>query len=84
MQKAYPSKVFYMELNQQFAQLLREERKKRGLTQQELASILGMGQGNVSMIERGEWNVSLDIVERIARALDMDVELSMYKKSSLV
>ncbi len=68
-----------MSLTQEFAEQLRKERKRRKLTQQELASFLGMSQGNVSAIERGDWNVSLEIVDRIAKRLDMKAELVLRR-----
>ena len=50
--------------------LIRDARKHRGLTQTQLASVLGTSQSAVHRIEAGNQNVSLEMVNRIAAALD--------------
>ena len=50
--------------------LIRDARKQRGLTQQELADVLGTSQSAVHRIESGGQNLSLDMINRIAGALD--------------
>lgn len=46
-------------------------REKRGLTQSELAELAGLHRTYVGGIERGERNVSIDNLSRIASALDV-------------
>jgi len=50
--------------------LIRDARKHRGLTQSQLAEVLGTSQSAVHRIEAGNQNLSLDMVNRIATALD--------------
>src|SRR6478736_8057128 len=50
--------------------LIRDARKHRGLTQTQLASVLGTSQSAVHRIEAGNQNLSLEMVNRIAAALD--------------
>lgn len=50
--------------------LIRDARKQRGLTQTQLASALGTSQSAVHRIEAGNQNLSLEMVNRIAAALD--------------
>jgi UDP-N-acetylglucosamine 1-carboxyvinyltransferase len=50
--------------------LIRDARKHRGLTQTQLADVLGTSQSAVHRIEAGNQNLSLDMVTRIAEALD--------------
>ena len=45
-------------------------RKHRGLTQTQLADVLGTSQSAVHRIEAGNQNLSLEMVSRIAEALD--------------
>jgi transcriptional regulator with XRE-family HTH domain len=52
---------------------MREARKRLGLSQEALAEGAGLHRTYVGGIERGERNVSIDNIERIARALDLDV-----------
>ena len=50
--------------------IIRDARKQRGLTQQQLASVLGTSQSAVQRIESGGQNLSLQMINRIAAALD--------------
>ena len=50
--------------------LIRDARKHRGLTQTQLADVLGTSQSAVHRIEAGGQNLSLEMVNRIAEALD--------------
>ena len=56
-----------------FAANLRATRKDRGISQEELADLAGLHRTYVGSIERGERNVSIDNIERLAAALDLDV-----------
>ncbi|MFZ0529561.1 MAG: UDP-N-acetylglucosamine 1-carboxyvinyltransferase [Propionicimonas sp.] len=49
--------------------LIRDARKQRGFTQQELADVLGTSQSAVHRIESGGQNLSLEMINRIANAL---------------
>ncbi len=48
---------------------LREVRKSAGLTQAELAKKAGMAQGEISRIESSATMISLDVLDRLCRAL---------------
>lgn len=56
-----------------FASNLRELRLKRGLSQESLAERCGLHRTYVGSVERGERNVSIDNMERIASALSVEV-----------
>src|SRR3546814_3893887 len=53
--------------------LIRDARKHRGLTQQQLADLLGTSQSAVNRIERGHQNLSLAMLARIGSALDSEI-----------
>jgi UDP-N-acetylglucosamine 1-carboxyvinyltransferase len=53
--------------------LIRDARKHRGLTQIQLAEVLGTSQSAVHRIEAGNQNLSLEMVTRIAEALDSPI-----------
>ena len=48
---------------------VRELRRKLGLSQQELAQVCGLHRTYIGSVERGERNVSLQNIVRIAHAL---------------
>ena len=53
--------------------LIRDARKHRGLTQQQLADLLNTSQSAINRIEKGHQNLSLEMVERISAALDSEI-----------
>ena len=57
------------DLRHLFGRRVRELRSRLGLTQRELAHRAGMHPAYIGGVERGERNVTLDVVERLARAL---------------
>ena len=52
---------------------LRRLRKERGITQEDFATDSGFDRGYISGVERGVRNPSVLVLDRIARALDVDV-----------
>jgi transcriptional regulator with XRE-family HTH domain len=54
-----------------FGERLREIRRRKGVSQERLAGLAGLHRTYVSGVERGERNISLLNVERLAIALDV-------------
>jgi transcriptional regulator with XRE-family HTH domain len=60
-----------IQLQKSFGEFLRAERKKRGLSQAHLAQLADISTTYESQLERGEKMASLDIILRLAKALDL-------------
>lgn len=56
-----------------FAKALRATREQQGLSQEALADAAGLHRTYVGSVERGERNISIDNIERLAEALDVSV-----------
>ena len=60
------------ELQQVLGRNLRRHRTQLGLSQEEFAEVIGFHRTYVGGLERGERNLTLRAVERIAERLDLD------------
>jgi len=77
---------FYGEKNNQFAAMLRNARLEAGMSQTEVAMVLGVGQRWIANIERGEAELlvgrSLGELEKIASAFKLSFRV-VYDKGYL-
>lgn len=53
---------------------VRQLRRDQGISQEDFADACGFARSYMSRIERGTANLSLDAVQRLARAFDITVE----------
>lgn len=51
---------------------IKEIRKRKGVTQVQLAKILGVSQGAIQMLETGQRGLDLNWMQKIAKALDVE------------
>lgn len=61
----------FIELKLLLAQSVREHRERKGLTQGELAELMGSSQSRVAKMEAAEADVSIDLLVRALLALGM-------------
>jgi transcriptional regulator with XRE-family HTH domain len=57
-----------------FGQRVQELRKERNLSQEQLADLAGVHRTYIGMIERAEKNITLCNIERLAKALKLDIK----------
>lgn len=61
-----------MSLRERVAKNLRRLRQEKSVSQEELAHRAQVNRNYVGMIEREEYSVSVDLLEKLAAALDVD------------
>lgn len=61
-----------MALRQLFAENLRRFRSQKGLSQEALADAAGIDRTYVSALERQVYSASLDTIEKLAQALEIE------------
>jgi transcriptional regulator with XRE-family HTH domain len=61
-----------MDLRRILGSNLRRLRKRQALSQEELAHRASVDRTYISSIERGVYAVTIDVLDRLARALDVD------------
>jgi len=57
-----------------FGERVRAKRLEKGLSQEELAVKAGVHRTYIGMIERAEKNITLSNIEKVAIALELDIE----------
>ena len=62
-----------LDIKQRFGKAVRRRRRELDLSQEELAERAELHRTYLSDIERGEGNPSLEIIEKLANALDISV-----------
>ena len=59
-------------------------RERRGMTQADLAKAIGTRQANVSRLERFDSNLTLDTLEKVARALGVNLQIDFVAQGNTV
>lgn len=60
-------------INIKVGENIRKAREKRGLSQERLAELAGVHRTYIGMAERAEKNITLVSLEKIARALEINI-----------
>jgi transcriptional regulator with XRE-family HTH domain len=63
-----------MTITEKFGIKLKTLRKEKGLSQEELAERSGLNRPYISGIEQGKRNVSLEVIEKLAGALGVEIQ----------
>lgn len=62
---------------EEVAQQLREVRKSQGMTQESLADRVGTQKSNISRLESGRYNPSLDFLVKVAGGLGKQIQVKV-------
>ena len=62
-------------INEEVGFNIRKVREERGLTQEKLAALADLHRAYVGQIERGEKNIGLKNLEKIAKALNVPIQV---------
>jgi len=63
------------ELSSKFGQLIKQIRKEKEISQEELGFRSNVHRTYIGMIERGEKNITLENIEKIAKGLGVSMKL---------
>ena len=63
-------------------QRIRNQRKEKGLSQEQLAELIGISLSFLGHIERGTRKASVETLARISKALEMDMHYIVFGHSS--
>lgn len=62
-----------METQKKLGLIIRELRTKQNISQEKLAELVGVHRTYIGMIERGEKNITINTIEKIAKGLNIKV-----------
>lgn len=57
-------------------QLIALKRKERGMTQKQLSDLSGVSVQNITKVENGRYNVSVDILGKMCEAMGCRIEIA--------
>jgi HTH-type transcriptional regulator / antitoxin HipB len=57
--------------------LIKQIRKERGLTQEQLGQLIGVGKGRISRMENEGKNLTIETVQKVFKALKAEVSLKI-------
>ena len=63
-----------MDIKQRFGIKIKELRKQKGLSHEKLANLAEIDRTYLPTIEKGERNVSIEVVEKLAIALNVQIK----------
>lgn len=55
---------------------IKEIRTQRGLSQGQLSKLTGIPNTSISKIESGDWSISIDLIIKLARHLDFEINFT--------
>jgi transcriptional regulator with XRE-family HTH domain len=62
-----------MDLRKRFGKRIKELRQARGLSQVALAHFVEMDTNCISKIEKGEWDISIEMIQKLSIAFQINI-----------
>jgi len=62
-----------MDVRKRFGKRVKEFRQARGLSQEELARFVGLDTGYISGIEKGEKDISIEMIQKLSIAFKINI-----------
>ena len=81
--KEYTNAKRDLKLHFALADAVLKSRTKEGWSQKELAKAIGTKQANISRVESGLANPTLEFINRLTKVLDFDIDFSCEKEAAL-
>ena len=63
-------------------QKIAELRQERGLSVRQLGEMSGVSYQNITKIEHGKYNVSIDLLTKVLNVLDSQIEITQIEKAA--
>ena len=70
-----------MDIKQEFGKRLNQLRKEKKMSQEHLAELSELNRPYISAIEQGKRNVSIEVIEKLAQALEIEIR-EFFKSDS--
>lgn len=67
-------KLLWMNERERIGKRIAEIRKSKGISQAKLSEITGIAPGNIARIETGKYSTGIDLLSKIADALDYKLD----------
>ena len=64
-----------MNHREELGQILKETRERKGFTLRELSEATGIHFSNIAKIEKGKFNVGIDILNKVCKALEVEIKI---------
>ncbi len=75
--KEFESEYERLKLRYEIISQIIEARKEQNITQEELALRVGTQKSNISRLESGSYNPSLDFLAKVAKSLGKDIHIQI-------
>lgn len=63
----------------ELAEIIRKRRADLGITQPDLAEITGIGLRTLKRIEKGEGNITLEVLTKVLNVLGLKIDITVKK-----